>query len=163
VAYGTTTNRAAARGARAGRGLALMLAAVLVLPGCYRSLPLHDRPEPGMRIMAGVTREGAAALEDQIGRDVIRVEAVTGAVNAETVELRLINTWDALGREVSWRREAVAFPRQHLHSLQERELDRTRTWLAAGAVTAAVVVLGRVFFRHFTGQERVPGGEEPPQ
>jgi hypothetical protein len=142
--------------------LALLLAAVLPLAGCYRVVPLTEAPEPGMRIVAGLTREGTERMFEHIGEDVVRIEAEAGAMRADQWELRLISTWDRLGQEFPWQRQTVTFAPQHLHSVQQRELDRRRTWIAAGAITAGVLTLGRIFLKAFGGDEPGGGGQPVP-
>jgi hypothetical protein len=143
--------------------MTLALAVALPLGACYRSVPLDGRPEPGMRVVAHLTREGTQAMERDLGQDMVRVEAEAGAVMTDRWELRMISTWDALGREFPWNRETIAIPHEYIRAAEQREFDARRTWISAAAVTTAVVLLGRAFFKVFEGDEPGRGPTDPVQ
>ena len=50
----------------------------------------------------------------------------------------------------------VAFPRATLSQPRERRLDKTRSWMAAGALVAAAIVAGQVFAVVGGGDETTP-------
>jgi hypothetical protein len=129
------------------RATALALAVLLPASACYRTVPLADGPEPGMRVVAVLTSEGSVRLAEHIGSDIVRVEGEAAALQPEEVSLLMVRTWDRGGREYPWSREPITLPRQYVSSLQQRELDRPRSWALAGAITAVALVLGRTFVK----------------
>jgi hypothetical protein len=151
------------RFARGKRALALCLAALLPLPACYRMTPLENGPVPGMRVVAALTSEGTERMADRIGPNIVRVEGETAAVQPAQLDLRMVRAWDRGGREYPWAREPVAFPREFVSWLQQRELDQRRSWLVAGAVTIAAVVLGRQFVKGVFGGGSDRDPTVPPQ
>lgn len=142
--------------------MSLLLIAV-TLAGCYRSAPVSGSPEPGMRLMIGLTREGTERLENDIGRDVVRLEAEAAATNTESWDVRLLHTYDTRGMERSWARETISIPRSWITTVEHRELDRRRSAIAAAAITAAVVLGGRAFLKRFFSGEDNGGPPVPPQ
>ena len=49
------------------------------------------------------------------------------------------------GTSVVWNREPVTFPRDALTNVTERTLDKKRSWLTAGLITASAVLVGGLF------------------
>lgn len=139
----------------------LALLAVATLPACYRVTPLPGPPEPGMRIVAGLTREATERMAEQLGPDVVRIEAEAGLVRADRWDLLLLRTWDAPGRVYPWDREMVTFPSDYLVNVRRTEFDRRKTWVLTGAGVATVVVLGRIFFKAIFNDDPGGGGVDP--
>ena len=48
-------------------------------------------------------------------------------------------TTNRIGTETQWSRERVAVPRSAVSRVHLRELDRGRSWVAAGITTAAIL------------------------
>lgn len=144
---------------RAVRLMTLLTAAAL--PACYRVTPLAGPPEPGMRIVAGLTREASERMAEQLGPDVVRIEGEASLVRADRWDLLLLRTWDRPGRVYPWGRETVTFPSDYLVDVRRTEFDRRRTWILTGAGAAAVVVLGRIFFRTILNDGDGGGGDVP--
>jgi hypothetical protein len=138
-------------------GCAFALASVLTLAACYVERPLGTSvPVPETRIVASVTDSGTVAMTNLIGGGAIFVEGVVTTANASTWELSLLKVRNREGQTVAWNGERVAFPRSLLSNPRERNLDTTRSWLAAGAVLAGALLAGALF--DLVGS----GGEEGP-
>jgi hypothetical protein len=125
---------------------AAFAAALLVLAACYTERPLTAPvPAPATRIVATITDSGAAALAGEIGSGAVALEGVVASADPNAWQLRLLRVEQRDGREIPWNREAVQVPASALTGVMERRLDKRRSWLAAGLVTASAVVAARIF------------------
>jgi hypothetical protein len=139
------------------RSVALGL--MVSLAGCYTQRPLALAvPAPATRIVATVTDEGVVAMSNAIGPGSTEVEGIVVSANAETWTLQMLRVNHRGGQSVIWNREEVAFPRAALANVTERRLDKKRSWMTAGLITASALLVGGLF-GVITGGE---GGEEPP-
>lgn len=137
-----------------------MLAA---LCGCYSQRLLTEPvPQAGMRIVAEVTDSGAVAMGNAIGSGALEVEGIVVSVEPGTWRLQMLRVDQRDGRSTPWNHEVVPFPRFALSQVQERRLDRARSWLAAGLFTASVVGVAMSF--RLIGSEELGGSVvQPPQ
>jgi hypothetical protein len=139
------------------RGVALGL--MVSLAACYTQRPLAMAvPTPQTRIVATVTDSGVVAMSNAIGPGSTQVEGVVVSADAETWTLQLLRVEYRGGQSVMWNREQVSFPRSALTNASERTLDKKRSWMTAGIITASALLVGGLF-GVITGGE---GGEEPP-
>jgi hypothetical protein len=137
-----------------GRVVALATLASF-LNGCYAQAPLTaPAPDPGMRITAQVTDTGAVAMGNAIGPGAVEVEGVVAAADSATWRLHLVRVQQRGGVSTAWNREVVAFPRNALTGARVKRLDKTRSWIAAGLVTAAAAAIALLF-----GPGLVGGGD----
>jgi len=140
-------------------GAAALLLAVL-LSGCYTVRPLPSpEPDPGTRVRAQLTQAGTAELAPLIGPQVVRVEGIVDQARPEAWQLFLISVEQADGQEVFWNREPILFPREAIANAHERQLDRTRSFLVAGGITAGAILLGRLVAQSASSGN---GGGGPP-
>lgn len=145
------------------RGVAVLLLTAMAGTGCYRSVPLATAPAPGERVSVTLTPAGAAAMHSVLGPDVRRVDGEVIGTSATEWQMRMLSTEANGTGVVRWNGETLAFTTSHLASMERRELDRNRTWLAAGAITVAALVLGRVFLGGILGEDKDRDtGEVPP-
>lgn len=135
------------------RGIVLLL--LLGAGACWVERPLGTSvPAPQTRIVASVTDSGTVAMAGLIGSGATAVEGFIAAADASSWELSLLQVRHRDGRSVSWSRERVVFPRSALADPRERRLDRTRSWIAAGAIAASAILAAQIF-------DVVGGGNEP--
>jgi hypothetical protein len=145
------------RGLRASVPLALLV----LLTACYTQRPLEAPvPTPSTRIVAAVSDSGIVAMSNAIGPGAVEIEGVVAAANADVWNLHLVRVEHRDGRSIPWNRELVSFPRHALARPMERRLDRTKSWLAAAGITAAALIVGRLFQALATDDRN--GGEPPP-
>jgi hypothetical protein len=145
--------------------IVLLLASGLTA-GCYSRQPLQGTvPVPDTRVVAVVTDQGAATMGDMIGTGATEVEGIVRAASASEWTLNMVRVEHRDGRQVGWNREMVAFPAGTLGATQVVELDRTRSWLAAGAGVAGAFIIARIFGLQFGGDDegRDRNGPAPPQ
>lgn len=140
----------------------LLLVPALLLPtaGCYQHVPI-DRPVPSPRTRVAVqlTDRGSLDLAPRIGNMIDRVEGSVIEAGDSTVVLAMSAAIDRRGITTSWTGETVEFRRDHIASLRERKLSRTRSWLVAGGILALAAIAAG-FSGAFGGEER--GSEGSP-
>jgi hypothetical protein len=151
---------------RSRRSILPVVALAGVLPalaGCYTTTALGTAtPDPGARIVAELTSEGRASMTPLIGPDVILVEGTVAAVRPEGLDLLVKRVEQTGGRGSLWNEERVAFPSSAIASMQGRQLDRTRTYLAVAGGVVGALLLGRLigsdggFFGGGGGSGEVP-------
>ncbi len=151
--------RSGAGGARA-RWASVSLLVACFLSGCYSVTPVPPTgPAPGARIRAELTREGAERMASEIGSGVTWVDGFAARVGAREWEISMVRARMKGGADVVWNREVVSFPVETMGPVTERRLQKRRSYAAAGFVTAAVFLAGRLF-----GDSLFPGGDDgtPP-
>jgi hypothetical protein len=123
------------------------LAAVpLVLSACYTSRPLQtSEPAAGTRVVIQLTEQGSEQVAPLLGP---RIGVIEGAVESASpvnwaVYVSRLERRDQT--EMLWNRERVTLPRAAFGSVEERRLDRRRSYALAGGITLAALVAARVF------------------
>lgn len=142
------------------------LASAALLAGCYGYTPAPvEDIRAGMTIRARVAEEPARELARLAGRS-DPVAVVEGEVRGRAPD-RVVLWWTVGTRDVGARRESlgqrVELPTEGIRTVEVRELDRTRTGVAAGAAAVGLGVLVAQFFGDDTGRSpdpRAPGPEE---
>jgi hypothetical protein len=122
--------------ARCGRraGLLAVLAA-----GCYSYAPLTTvTPSNAGEVSLVFTDQGRASAARTFGGGMDRVEGKLVASTDTTYVLQVSRVRDIRGGEAKWNGEAVTVPRAWVENTYERHFSRFRTYLVAGAMTAAV-------------------------
>jgi hypothetical protein len=140
------------------------LAVLVSTTACYVERPLGTSvPAPETRVVAQVTDEGTVAMAHLIGGGATAVEGVVAAADAASWELSLLKVRNREGQTVTWNRERVVFPRSVLTNARERNLDTTRSWIAAGAVVVGAVLAAALFDVVGGGSETTPPPVPPAQ
>jgi hypothetical protein len=143
--------------------VAAVLLSAGLLVGCHSRQPLRtETPAPLARIVATVTDTGSVLMGNALGPGAVEVEAMVSAATPEEWALHLIRVEHRDGRQVNWNRELVVFPRAALTGTQVVELDRTRSWIAAGGIVVGTFLLARAFGLMFGGDEDQRGPPGPP-
>lgn len=122
------------------------LALLPLLTACYTQGPLTAPvPAPETRIVAQVTDSGIVAMGNALGPGAVKVEGVIAEADASSWRLRMVRVDYRGGTSTLWNRELVSFPRSTLANPTQKRLDKQRTWLAAGLITAGALVAARLF------------------
>jgi hypothetical protein len=125
---------------------AVALVSLCSYTACYVERPLGSTvPAPETHVVAQVTDQGTVDMANLIGSGATAVEGVVTAADAASWELSLLKVRNREGQTVSWNRERVVFPRAVLTNARERNLDTTRSWIAAGAVLAGAILAAAIF------------------
>ena len=160
-----TSRRVRARQLRAALAGALLLP---TLTGCYTYKPLWTgEPVPGSVITFGITDRGRVALSDRLGPGVREVSGLltrtTDSVYAISVSrVRYIDG----DRVAKWNGEAVDVSKQDVTGISERQLSKSRSWLAAGIIAGAVGLATAVVIKGTAGPDpntKPTGGGPQPQ
>jgi hypothetical protein len=122
--------------------------AVVLLPliaACYTQGPLTAPvPAPETRVVAQVTDSGLVAMSNALGPGAVEVEGVVAAADAAAWSLRVVRVDYRGGTSSVWNGEVVNFPRYLLTNATEKRLNRKKSWLAAGLITAGALLAARL-------------------
>lgn len=133
----------------------------LGVAACYTQRPLETPvPAPATRIIARVTDSGAVAIGGPVGPGALEVEGVVATADETVWNLNLLRVDYRGGTSVVWNRELVSFPRNALSNVSEKKLNKPRSWLAAGLITAGAFLASRMFSQ--LGADEDGGGGVPP-
>jgi hypothetical protein len=141
------------------------VALVLLVPqltGCFQYVQVAGPAVPvGAEVTLGVTDRGRIALTEPVGPGVRRLSGrvlestdTTLVLGVKTVEFL------DLGVPVQWAGQPVRIAREHVTEVRERQLSRSRTYLAIGLSVAAVAALSLIGINTVFGDE--PGPPRPP-
>jgi len=153
------------------RQLRAALAGVLLLPtvtGCYTYRPIWTgEPAPGSVITFGLTDRGRVALSDRLGPG---ARNVTGLLKSATDSAYVISvskvTYIEGDRVAKWSGEQVDVSRNDISGVAERQLSKSRSWLAAGVVAGALAMASAIVIKGTAGPDpstRPTGGGPQPQ
>jgi hypothetical protein len=124
----------------------LAAALLTLLPACHTRRPLTTPvPAAETQIVAQITDSGVVAMSNALGPGAVEVEGVVAAADAESWELRIVRVDYRNGSSMPWNRELVRFPRSTLANPTEKRLDKRKSWLAAGLITATALLVARLF------------------
>jgi hypothetical protein len=146
------------RGQRRSHRLRLVatVVPVAIFAACYRTSELPPRgPEPGTRIVAGLTPAGAASMQDLIGVGASGIEARVLEARPQEWELAVLSVTHS-GPAANWRGERVVFRRDVLVNVRQRRLDGVRSAALTAGVTAVLFVLARSFSTGGAADSRGP-------
>lgn len=133
-----------------------------VVGACYTRTPVTTTaPEPTTRIVARLTDSGVVEMGRAIGAGAYEIEGVVAEASPAIWKLHLTRVEQRTGSSINWNRELVSFPRFALTDITEKRLDRPRSWMAAGIVTAAAI-LAAVAFGELGADEEIDPPPPPP-
>jgi len=116
------------------------------LAACYSQHPLTNPvPVLGTQIVAELTDSGTVIMANQLGPSATEVEGYVAEVDGSNWKLLMTRVEQRGVGSTMWNREPVTFPRSALTRVTERKLDKTRSWLAAGVIATAAIVVARTF------------------
>jgi hypothetical protein len=138
-------------------------ALIAALSGCYSQRPLEVAvPSPDTRVIAQVTDTGAVVLGSMIGTGALEVEGVVTEATADAWKLQVLRVDDKFGATNVWQRQVITFPRYTLTRPRVKQLDKRRSWLAAGGIVLGAFAAGRLFGGFITGEDPDPNPTPPP-
>lgn len=127
-------------GRRARRGwLAMLLAAIPSIGGCYTLRPVEGEPAPGTQLVVELSDRGRVALGDSIGPSANRIAGIVQP-SPDSIWLLHVSSVEYLnGQSNKWAGEPLAVRRDLASRTRVREFSRSRT-LAVGLGAAALVI-----------------------
>jgi hypothetical protein len=118
---------------------------VALVSGCYTYRPLTTTaPEPGSRVSAELTDEGARELSGTIGPAIEHVEGEVLRVDSSTIEMSVMQVEGARGWQTDWSGEPVRIPRKAVSGLQQRRFSLGGTGFVSGVVAGGLYAMYRL-------------------
>ena len=136
-----------------------------VSAGCYRYTPIETGAPPalGTEVRLRLTDAGAVSLAPLVGNRIELVDGRLVSVADTSLTLSVSGTTDRLGNETPWRGEEVAIPRTMLTGLEQRRLDRGKSYLVGGIAAGFVAAVGIGFTIAGSGGGGKTGGPGVPK
>ena len=128
---------------------------------CYSHLPVGlGKPAPESRIIVGITDVGADQMANSIGLAAREVEGFVVSATDSVWRLRVMRVDQLGGFSSQWNGEEVDFPRSVMTNVREKRLNKTNSWLAAGAFVVGVALIS-VAAGSILGEDGQPPITEP--
>lgn len=115
------------------------------LSGCYTYRAVTaPGPEPGARISAELSQDGALSMVPVLGPDVAEVSGRVVEATTDTLRVSVISVTNQRGIPTSWRGELVPLARARLSAVGERRLAPAGTALLSAGVLGGLYLLYRL-------------------
>jgi hypothetical protein len=121
--------------------MALLLAGVTSLGGCYTYTPVVSTPAPGSALVLDLNDRGRLTLGDSIGPSASTVEGLVQAASDSQYVLRVSAVRYLNGQSNKWAGEPHTLRTDFVGRARERSYSRARTWALGIGAAAAVLVL----------------------
>lgn len=144
------------------RATVAILMMVVYFAGCLRYVPMDFETIPlGADVAVDITEPRDPALTDLVGPGAERVVGTLLRRSDTDLVLSVASVhYMDIAMPVQWpEREAVALPRHLLDAIEERQVDRTRSWVAAGLATLGIALVSAAITLEGGGTE---GGSGKP-
>ena len=113
--------------------------AAAVVAGCYVHTPAPVTPAAGSHLLLELNDRGRVGLGDSIGPSARTIEGTTILSSDSAYTLRVTRVGYLNGQSNNWTGEPLVVAREFVMNATEQKFSKSRTWLTATAVTAAVV------------------------
>ena len=134
----------------------MLAAGSLLLQGCYDTLPLQqDVPPMATRVRVALNDQGRAALSEQLGTAVDRIEGDFAAMRNDAYVINTYRVMQLNGNSTTWNGEQVSVSKQYTTGFQLRRLNGAKTSLAAVGVVGGITAF-------FLGKSLITGGGSDP-
>ena len=112
----------------------------MVASACYKSVPLDTSTPPvGETVSFIISDQGRIGLGDRLGPGIARIEGRMVGTEGEQYVINVFRTAEIGGTTSVWAGEEMRLNRNFVSRLEARQLNKTRTWLAAGVASSVVV------------------------
>ncbi len=139
----------------------VIIAATLVLAGCYSYQPLaRATPIPNTRVVVQLTDAGTQRLAGYLGRNSTSVDGRVLGVSDSMLQLSVVAVHATDGDVHYWKGEPIDLPRETIAGILQRRLAKGSTALVGGIATAVLVGLAGVLTGGFS--DGSGGGPPPP-
>ena len=145
-----------------------ILAALTVLPGCYTYIPVESTTPPtGETVAFEISDQGRAGLSERLGSGVDRIEGRVRGTEGDQYLVDVFRIAQFQGGKSEWSTwsgETIRLDRGYVSRYQTRRLSKTRTWILAGGITGAIVLLAvtKSLTTLFQGEDDDDPGGDPP-
>lgn len=130
-----------------------------VASGCYINTPVVAAPAPGDRLDLELNDRGRVGLGHSVGPAAITVEGMLQSQTDSAYNIRVASVVYVNGQSNKWNGEPLTIQRDFVKDVSERKFSRSRSFLAAGILTAGVLAFAVT--RNILGagnSDRDPGG-----
>jgi hypothetical protein len=129
------------------RRMCVVLGVMPAALGCYQYAPLDTSTgvQAGEHVAVEITDRGRAELSDRLGSGVLRLEGTLTRTDSVDLEMNVWRVAHFRGPAARWSGESVRLKREFTSSVQQRTLNRGKTFAVAGAAVVGLVVLSRQF------------------
>ena len=135
-----------------------------VASACYEYTPAPAAPGPGTSLLLELNDRGRVGLGDSIGPSGQLVEGTVTALSDSAFSLRVVRVGYMNGQSNKWNGEPLMVAKDFVGNATVRRFSRTRTWLAASAVSlAAGAFIATRGLLGLGSENAKPGGGKPPQ
>lgn len=144
--------------------VAVTVVAWLAVSGCYVYTPLYSAPSPGTRVALELNDRGRAALEQNIGPEVLSVEGVISSISDSVMVVSMEGAKSLRGASTRWTGESVTFRTEYVRALREKRYSggRTIALVSAVASSTALFIVTRGLLGNGAGDAGGPGGPTLP-
>jgi len=147
-----------------GRAIRAVIALVVVathLGACFRHAPADFATVPtGAQLLVTINDRGRTELREVLGPGAERVDGRLLSHTDDEIVLSVTSVRHADLREpVQWSGDAVTIPRDMVGPVQERSLDRNRSWLVGGLLVVGAVIASTI---SLTGRGGGGNGDNGP-
>lgn len=111
-----------------------------VASGCYVNTPLVATPLPGVRLDLELNDQGRVGLGESVGPAATSVDGMLQSQTDSSYMIRVASVGYVNGQSNKWNGEALTVQKAFVKDVSVRKFSRSRTLLAAGIVTAGVLV-----------------------
>jgi hypothetical protein len=142
------------------------VALLLVVSGCYKSVPLETSTPPvGQTVSFVISDQGRVGLGDRLGPGIARIEGRMLGTEGDQFLVSVFRTSAISGTTSVWSGEEMRLDRNFVSRLEGRELSKTRTWIAAGVATSVLVafIMSKGLNGIFGEEDGERPGPDPPQ
>jgi hypothetical protein len=136
-----STVRLAFAPGRTWRGIAALLLLATQVAACYTTRPIEGAPKAGATVILEVNDRGRVELVDRVGQSVERIQGQLQSVTDSGYVLRVQSVRYLNGQLNQWSGEELTMPTAFVSRARQQEFSKTRTFLLAAGITAALVAV----------------------
>jgi hypothetical protein len=141
----------------------MLACSAAVIAGCYVYTPAPVTPAAGSHLLLELNDRGRVGLGDSIGPAATTIEgtAIFGSDSAYRLGVTRVGYLN--GQSNKWTGEPLVVAKEFVTNAREEKFSKSRTWLTAGAMTAAAVVFISTRGLLGLGSGSKTGGGGPPK
>ena len=145
--------------------LFVLAVSVATVSDCYVYTAAPPAPAAGTHLLLELNDRGRVGLGDSIDSAAQMVEGTSIRSSDSVYALRVSKVGYMNGQSNSWTGEQLVVPRIFVTNARQQNLSKSRTWLAASFVSAAVVtfISTRGILGFGSSGKDSPGGKPPAQ
>ena len=125
---------------------AAAVVALMFVSSCYQYTPVEGGISAvGREVVLELSERGAIELAPRLGAQLKSVSGRVSDFSGDVYQVSVTQTTSRGGVETLWRGENAAVSRAYVTSVGDRQLDKRRSWIAAGLTALGVALAGQAF------------------